>query len=165
MRLQPEEIQRRIIVKAINWVSGSDYPPRMQAVTNVLNAIGKGQAGTVDGCHIRRIAARIWIFREFNVVATLSTSTKETWDGRWQATPDVPAVHAPELELRALGLEGLEQCTDWRATGLPHVVLQSTPAVWKGAELVAAPLAGQGQNWALEVAGGMDTFFAALLSH
>jgi len=165
LRLQPAEIQRRLIVKAINWVSGADHLPRMQAVSNLLAAIRKGQAGTVDGCHMRRIAARIWIFRELNAVSDHRTATDEVWDGRWQAVPNFSANHAPDLTIAALGPLGIEQCKRWRDTGLPHVVLQSTPAVWRGVELVAAPLAGYPENWRVEVVGSADTFFAALLSH
>lgn len=165
LRLQPDEIQRRLIVKAINWVSGGIYPPRTQAVSKLITSLRAGQAGTVDGCHIRRIAARIWVFRELNAVAEHKTMTQSLWDGRWRITPDHPASHAPNLQVRALGMEGLEQSAQWRATGFPHVVLQSTPAVWDGPELVAAPLAGCPQNWRIELDGGSDAFFAALLSH
>lgn len=165
LRLQPDEIQRRLIVKAISWVSGAVYPPRMQAVSHLMTSLRNGQAGTVDGCHIRRIAARVWIFRELNAVALHMTQTQSLWDGRWRMTPDFPAHHAPNLRIRTLGLEGLEHCAGWRATGLPHIVLQSTPAIWDGDDLVAAPLAGYTQNWQLDLDGGSDAFFAALLSH
>ena len=75
LRLQPDEIQRRLIVRAIMWVSGSDYAPRRAAVANVIASLRKGQAGTVDGCHIRRIAAQIWIFREHQALRNLSLPT------------------------------------------------------------------------------------------
>ena len=165
LRLQPEEIQRRLIVRAIMWVSGSNYSPRRAAVANVLASLRKGQAGTVDGCHIRRIAAHIWIFREYQALRNLSLPTDALWDGRWRMLPLGGAKHAPHLTVRALGLDGLEQCPDWRATGRPHVVLQSTPSVWDQDVLVAAPLAGCDNNWQAELEGGADTYFAALLSH
>lgn len=165
LRLQPEEIQRRLIVKSINWVSSTDYTPRMQTVSNLMAGLRKGQAGTVDGCHIRRIAACIWIFRELNAVVGHETQTTMLWDSKWQLVPRAPATHKPDFKVRPLGMEGLEQCPEWRSTGLPHVVLQSTPAIWRDRSLVAAPLAGHPENWELDVIGGSDTFFAALLSH
>jgi tRNA(Ile)-lysidine synthase len=165
LRLQPDEIQRRLIVKAVSWVSGSDHGPRRNAVATVRAALSKGQAGTLDGCHIRRIAARLWVFREYEAVRHMVTHTDALWDGRWRLIPSAPAAHGPDLRVRALGQDGLEQCPDWRATGRPHVVLLSTPSIWSGDTLISAPLAGFGQNWQAELEDGPDTLFAALLSH
>ncbi len=165
LRLQPDEIQRRLIIKAINWVSHGDYLPRMQSVNNLLSAIRTGQAGTIDGCHVRRVASRLWIFRELNAIKDHTAATHTFWDQRWEFVPVPPASHCAKLSLRCLGADGLEQVPDWRSTGLPHVVLQSTPAVWNGDELIAAPLAGYHQNWQARIAGGPDAFFAALLTH
>jgi tRNA(Ile)-lysidine synthase len=49
-----------------------------------------------------------------------------------------------EGEARLLGSDGLRQCPDWRATGLPRQVLEVTPGVWQGDTLIAAPCAGFG---------------------
>ena len=40
----------------------------------------------------------------------------------------------------ALGAAGLAALGDWRATGLAREALLTTPAVWRGGSLVAAPL-------------------------
>ncbi|MEM6939637.1 MAG: tRNA lysidine(34) synthetase TilS [Pseudomonadota bacterium] len=165
LRLQPDEIQRRLMVKAISWVGSAVQPPRMQAVANLMEALRNGQAGTVCGCHVRRIAARIWIFRELNAVQDLTAATHMFWDRKWEMVPLAPAEHAPDLRVRSLGMDGLEQCPDWRDTGLPHVVLLSTPSIWRGDELIAAPHAGVHRNWQMNIAGGADAFFAALLAH
>lgn len=165
LRLQPDEIQRRLFVNAISWVSGSTYGPRRGAISAVMSGLRKGQAGTADGCHIRRIAARIWVFREYQSVKDIVCATDELWDGTWRMVPTGSAQHEPGLEVRALGMEGLEQCPDWRSTGRPHVVLQSTPSIWRGDELVSAPLAGFAQDWDCALEGGADAFFAALLPH
>ncbi len=165
LNLQPDEIQRRLFVRAINWVSGSSYPPRRGALATVMAALRAGQAGTLDGCHIRRIGASIWVFREHNAVRQVTADIDAPWDGRWIFRHNQGEKHKRHLRLRALGPKGLDQCPDWRATGHPYVVLQSTPAVWAGAELVAAPLAGFAEYWGAELRFGPDTFFAALLSH
>lgn len=165
LRLQPDEIQRRLFVNAICWISGSTYGPRRGAIATVMSGLRKGQAGTADGCHIRRIAARIWIFREYHAVKDTVCAVDELWDGSWRMVPLGNTVHASDLEVRALGMAGLEQCPDWRSTGRPHVVLQSTPSIWRGDVLVSAPLAGFGQNWDCALAEGADAFFAALLPH
>ncbi|MEW9919270.1 tRNA lysidine(34) synthetase TilS [Marimonas sp. MJW-29] len=165
LRLQPDEIQRRLIVRAIGWLSGAQPRPRRAAVATVMAALKRGQAGTLSGCHIRRIAARIWIFREYHAVRDLCTRSDALWDDRWWMYPSYPAEHDDSLCIRALGPQGLEQCPDWRASGRPHVVLQSVPGVWQGDKLISAPLAGFAENWAAELEGGPDAFFAALLSH
>lgn len=162
---QPAEIQRRLMVKAINWVSGGYYSPRRGALANVKTALSNGQAATVNGCQIRRIASRIWIFREHNAVRNSDVAIADMWDGRWKLTKRQPDANTSELRIRALGPEGLEQCANWRLTGRPHVMLQSTPAVWRRDVLVAAPLADCDENWHAELLEHPDTFFATLLSH
>lgn len=165
LRLQPDEVQRRLMAKSISWVSGAEYSPRRGALASVMAGLKKGQAGTLNGCHIRRIAAQIWIFREYSAVKAITCGTDEIWDNRWRMTPYHPADHHEDLRVRALGLDGLQQCPDWKKSGRPHLMLQSTPAIWRWDELVAAPLAGFAQNWHAELNEPPDTFFAALLSH
>jgi len=51
----------------------------------------------------------------------------------------------------------------------PRAALAADPAVWRGHELVAAPLAGMALGWSAELGfgsgAGADDFFSALLSH
>lgn len=165
LRLQPDEIQRRLLIKAMSWINGSDGAPRRNGLATVRAALDGGQGGTLDGCHIRRIGAQIWIFREYEAVRRKTVPSGMLWDNRWDMRPSAPAGHGPELLIAPLGSAGLDQCPDWRSTGRPHVVLQSTPGVWQGDTLVAAPLAGFSQNWQAKLLGGEDTLFAVLLSH
>ncbi|NNE51015.1 MAG: tRNA lysidine(34) synthetase TilS [Sulfitobacter sp.] len=162
---EPAEIRRRLFVRALNWVSGSAYPPRRAAVSAVICQVARGQAGTTDGCHVRRIGGAIWVFRELNAVRSVACPLDKLWDNRWRITPPEKLGDAAGLEIRALGEEGLLQCPDWRETAVPRVVLLSSPAVWRDDALVAAPLAGKGENWHAEVKNGEDAFFATLLSH
>jgi tRNA(Ile)-lysidine synthase len=165
LRIQPDEIQRRLLVRALNWISGQAYPARRGAIGTIMAAIRKGQASTADGCQIRRISGAIWVFRELKPVETLTAPVSGIWDGRWQVSPSVATEIAGDLHIAVLGQAGLSQCPDWRATRRPHAVLLSTPAVWRGDQVVAAPLAGYAQNWHAEVNGGTESFFGALLSH
>ena len=165
MRIMPEEIQRRLLVQAVNWISGRRYPARRGAVSNMLSGLRKGQAATADGVHACRVQGCIWVFRELNAVQQHVSRLDALWDGRWQITsPDRP-TDVEGLHIRALGQKGIEQCPNWRDQGRPHVVLLSTPAVWQGDAVVAAPLAGWGQKWHAEVVGGKESFFTALLAH
>jgi tRNA(Ile)-lysidine synthase len=165
MRVLPDEIQRRLLNKAICWVSGSEYGPRRDALANIMGALKNGMAGTADGCHVRRISGAIWVFRELNAVQGASTSVTELWDDRWTLSPTFGHINCEDLQVRVLGMDGIEQCPDWRLSGNPHVVVLSSPSVWRGDTLVAAPLAGYAQNWHAEVARGGESFFAALLTH
>lgn len=164
LRILPDEIQRRLIVQAINWISGKEYPARRAAIANLMQAIRKGQAGTADGVHLRRVAGQIWVFREWNAVRDISCKPDALWDARWRMRPGSNVPLADDLVVRALGECGLQQCETWRDTGRPHDVLVSTPAIWRGDDVVAAPLAGWGDPWHAEVNGGQETFFAALLT-
>lgn len=165
LRSEPDEIRRRLFVRAINWISGATYAPRRGAVASLMRGIAKGQASTADGCHIRRIASDIWIFRELNAVTGLQSPVDVLWDRRWRITPPRGLKNTKDLHVRALGSDGIENCPDWRGTGFPHVVLLSTPSIWKGDTLIAAPLAGMANNWHAEVDGGEESFFAELLPH
>jgi tRNA(Ile)-lysidine synthase len=165
LRILPDEIQRRLFVHAVNWISGAAYSARHGAITALMQSLRKGQAATVDGCHAHRVAGRIWVFREHNAVKNVHAPIDEVWDARWQLAPDDPGDMQRDMTVRALGKSGLDQCPDWRSSGLPHAVLLSTPAVWRGDIVVAAPLARCGQKWHAEVIGGEETFFAALLAH
>jgi len=165
MRTLPEEIQRRLLVQAIGWITSSSYPPRRSAIAMLIEHLRKGQATTLDGCHIRRIDGQIWIFRELNAVRDISTPPNGLWDSRWRLSRSDNAPPDAGLSVKVLGNKGLEQCPNWREIGLPHQVLLSTPAVWKGSKIMAAPLAGLDADWHAEIEGGQETFFAALLSH
>lgn len=164
-RVLPEEIQRRLLTKAISWVSGSVHGPRREALAHILAGLRQGLAGTADGCHVRRIAGEIWAFREYNAVREMRCTLAEKWDKRWTITPPLRSLVEGEIHVRALGSDGLAQCPDWRASNMPRVVLMSTPSVWCGDTLVSAPLAGYGQAWRAEVCGNGESFFAALLTH
>tara|TARA_R110002049_G_scaffold23781_5_gene84614 strand:+ start:63449 stop:64732 length:1284 start_codon:yes stop_codon:yes gene_type:complete len=167
LRILPDEIQRRLFIHALNWVSGSSYPPRRRAVADMILALRRGEAATLDGCHARRVNGRIWVFRELNAVRDLKGGLDSLWDGRWRVVhrdePD--AMGRRDVTVRVLGSEGLKQCPDWRSTGRPHTMLLSSPAIWQGDVVLAAPLAGHGEKWHVQVDGGEETFFAAILSH
>ncbi|MFD2737956.1 tRNA lysidine(34) synthetase TilS [Sulfitobacter aestuarii] len=161
----PDEIQRRLLIGALNWISGAPYPPRRGAVSGMIKALQKGQAGTVDGCHARPNQGRIWVFREYDKVRDSRAALDTPWDGRWKLRPPADVPQNETLHVGPLGGAGLTQCPDWRATGRPHAVLLSTPAIWQGDALIAAPLAGMGGNWQAELLDGAEGFFTALLSH
>lgn len=158
--LQPE-IGRRLMQQALKWVSGAEYAPRGRAVDLLLESVRGGTDMTLQGCFIAVTADDIRITRETALVADVRVPVGQVWDGRWRLVG--PAIAGAEIAV--LGKEGLQQCSDWRSTGLPAASLQASPAVWQKDHLIAAPLAGFGPSWRFELLRDEDHFFASLLSH
>lgn len=157
----PDEIARRILVNAIGWISGAPYAPRRKAVQGLIDAMKQGVNATADGCQVSRRGDILWIYREYAPVRALRADVGALWDGRWRLLGNL----AGTTHIAALGAEGLPQVSDWRSLGVPRDVLLSTPAVWNGPELVAAPLAGFDRGWRAQLEIGEEALFAALLSH
>jgi tRNA(Ile)-lysidine synthase len=130
---EPEEVQRQLVVAAVQWMAGGSYPPRAADLARLIAAIRAGHEATLAGCRHRDG----WLFREARAVGG-PVATGELWDGRWR-------VNGPAGTVQALGPEGLRQCT-WRATGLPREVLAVTPGIWQGDRLIAAPSAAFGNT-------------------
>jgi len=161
LRLLPEETARRLLAGAVAWVGGSPYPPRRRPVEALLSDVAQGRAATLGGCRIVHHRAAVWICREVNAVRAERAAPGRLWDGRWRLVgPDLPGG-----EVRALGAAGLSRCPGWAETGLPRAALEPSPALWRGADLVAAPLAGCGAGWRAEPAEDGPAFPASLLSH
>ncbi|WP_371688481.1 tRNA lysidine(34) synthetase TilS [Ruegeria sp. EL01] len=157
----PDEIQRRILVGAVLWIAGAGYPPRRTAVEQATKAVLTGQAGSIGGCLLVPKGNKAWICREFRVIEGLAAPIGERWDGRWVMS----GPKAKTAEIRGLGEDGLLQLPDWRATGRPRLALKSSPAIWQGEDLLAAPLAGHPNGWRAELTSDWPEFHASLLSH
>jgi tRNA(Ile)-lysidine synthase len=160
-RVQPDEICRRVLLAALKWVSGAAYGPRGKALELLMESLRGGTDMTLHGCHVSVDAETIRITREYKAVAHLVTKAKDVWDGRWRLDGPWPQG----VRIAALGEAGVAECPDWRATGLPLRSLSATPAVWRDAELVAAPLAGLANGWSAINLRPDDDFFASFLSH
>lgn len=145
---EPEEVQRQLVVAAVQWLSGAAYPPRAGDIARLMAAMRDGRDATLGGCRHRNG----WLMREARAVAG-PVGVGQVWDGRW-------LVSGAEGDVRLLGA-GLRQCPEWRATGLARQVLEVTPGVWHSDVLVAAPCAGFGRATATVA----TSFNAFLLSH
>ena len=166
LNAQPFEIRRRLIAHALKWVNGAYYAPRSAALGDVMAALATAPSATLQGCELRHRAGKLWIFRELQVVSGMACDIRGLWDGRWRIVPPAQfSADTSDLTVGALGADGLKLCPDWRDLGLPRGVLLSSPAVWQGARLVAAPLAGTSQNWQAVLERGKDTFFAVHMTH
>lgn len=143
------ELQRRLLNAALRWISGSDYPPRAAKVAALLAGLAEQGDRTLHGCRIRIGRDALRLTREAAAVAALRVPAGKRWD-RW----DLTGPAAPGLEIAALGEGGLALCPHWRETGLPRASLLASPAVWSGATLIAAPLAGLENGWKARIGCG-----------
>ncbi|MFC3614196.1 tRNA lysidine(34) synthetase TilS [Lutimaribacter marinistellae] len=160
-RTLPEEIARRLLLHCVTWVGGGEYGPRRLAVAEAMQAIRHERPGALGHCLILRQGRSARICREYHFVKELEAPVSEVWDGRWALT----GPSTPGAVIRALGPEGLIECLDWRQTGRPRQALLSSPSVWKGERLLAAPSAGNACGWCARRIGGDEEFYASLLSH
>ncbi|MXX87734.1 MAG: tRNA lysidine(34) synthetase TilS [Boseongicola sp. SB0677_bin_26] len=152
-RRVPREILFRLRRHALAWVGGGAYPPRSDAMLELDHALRNEGRHTLAGCIITREpdgrdGPGPWrIAREFNAVKDVFGRTDRQWDGRWV----LEGPHADALEVRALG-EAVRD-TPWRETGMPRRSLLASPAIWRGATLVAAPVAGLAGPWTAKATG------------
>ena len=153
----PNEIERRLLTKAIQWIGRSDYPPRAEAIPQIELGLPDASAHTVGGCLLVPEKNAIRITRELNAVKDTKCASDAIWDGRWQ----LDGPHAPDLDIRALGA-AITDCPDWRDSGVPRRSLMASPAVFRGDVLIAAPIAGHNADWSARIAVNFQTF---LLSH
>ena len=158
----PVEIARRLLVRAIVWVNGSNYSPRRSGVTQVQTAMNNGVSSTLDGCQVVCKQGRIYVCRELNAVRDEIGVIDGLWDRRWRIVG--PSDHK-ELRVAPLGELGVRSSKVWREMGLPREAILSLPAVWRGGELIASPLIESGSEWVAKLERCADTFYRTLLSH
>ena len=158
--IAPHEILRRLLVSGLVWVSGTDYPPRRDALFDLERAVVGKQNHTLHGCLVTAGDDFVRVSREYNAVKDTKGSLGGLWDGRWRVTG--PARDS--FEIRALG-EAVSDCPDWRNTGLPRSSLMASPAVWRENALIAAPIAGFSGGFSAEIAHPWGDFVTSVLSH
>ncbi|MBI1219046.1 MAG: tRNA lysidine(34) synthetase TilS [Rhodobacteraceae bacterium] len=160
----PAELRRRLLSHALAWVASAEYRPRHDALAEALAAVAEGRDMSLHGCLLVVRRTHLRLTRELQAVKGKTAAPGAIWDRRWRLT-------APEgtptegMKIAALGEAGLAACPKWRETGLKRSTLLAAPGVWRGADLVAAPLAGQPSGWSAELARGESDYFSSLLSH
>ncbi len=143
----PDALKTRLLADALVSVSGNDYRPRYKSL---LDAMKSETAKPLHGCLVIPHKGHMRITREWAAVKDLRTAVADVWDGRWNFQAPKEA-ETDGLHVAALGEMGLAQIEDWRACGRPRPALLSSPAVWDGDKLVAAPLAGYANGWDVQV--------------
>jgi len=158
---QPLEIRRRLLSHAIKWVSSAEYGPRGPALADLSAKVLTGEQVTLHGCILRPEVHSLRILREAQAVRSEVAQVGEIWDNRWR----IKGIKNKSLEVRFLGEDGMRSLSEWRETGMPRVSLLASPAVWKGQDFVAAPLAELSSEWCAELVTGEEHFFKSILSH
>ena len=154
----PPEFRHLFLMHGVHWVAGGDYPPRMSSLRKMPEFVPDRLVPfTFGGCLILNFAAfpidrpsiaqgpadaEMRITREHEAVAKLETPIDAVWDGRWR----IEGPRDSNLRIRALG-EAINQCPDWRETGIPRQSLLASPSVWHENTLVSAPLAGHSNGF------------------
>lgn len=148
LRDAPEELQLRLLAGTLAWVAGARYRPRLAILAAAADAVCGGRVGhglTLHGCVLRSgKQGHVAVRREPARVAPTVPLSSGHWDNRWAITLPAGVTFADGIGLGALGARGLAAAGDWRALGLPREALLTTPALWLGDHLVAAPLANVG---------------------
>lgn len=134
----PSETQRRLLTRILLWIAPAAYAPRGAQIGFLAQRLASGQAATLAGCRFIVTPKGLRALREARAAAPRTQAA--VWDGRWRIIGPRPQG----AEIGALTAEGLLQCPDWRATGLPRAALLASPALWLEDRLIAAPLAGLG---------------------
>ena len=160
-RILPAEIARRLIENSVGWITGYPYPMRRASMDRFVTAIRAGDRTTLGGVFASYREGAIWLTREYEAVRQQRVASDQLWDSRWLARG--PGLE--QTELRALGPKGLTQCPQWRFSGLPRAALLSSPAIWHGDQVIAAPAAGKPGAWHIELLSDDESFFSRILSH
>ncbi|AYF02063.1 tRNA lysidine(34) synthetase TilS [Paracoccus yeei] len=163
-RRAPLEIRRRLLVAGLRFVNGSDYPPRREALLHALAALNTGARTTLDGAIAEPLTDRLRLFREPAAAARAAPAMADEaggarWDGRWALTG-----LEPDETVSALG-HGPLPALNWRQSRLGRDEAAATPAVWRGGDLVAAPLLKSHPRIAARPLRTIDDFRALLYTH
>lgn len=142
-------VQLRLLSEALRHISAAYYAPRAHQSEAILDALDgetfEDQA--LIGCLVRRSGQTLTLRREPARVAGPAPTTS-LWDDRWRITgPDMP-----NAQVAALGEPGLSHYPAWRETGLARETLLTTPAIFEGETLIAAPFVEESPSWHAEFA-------------
>jgi tRNA(Ile)-lysidine synthase len=149
----PPEIERRLWVAALQYIGGSDHPPRYGAMIELDAGLVTAGKHTLAGCVVTQDATCVRFARELNEVKNEVCNLSSIWDGRWK----IDGPDAPDLKVRALG-DYIKDVPDWRDAGLPRTSLMATPAVYDAETLISAPVAGYKNGYDARIVADFGSF-------
>lgn len=158
------EVKRRLIAHALRWIASSDYTPRGVKVQEFLSAVSCGRDATLHGVRLLNHDGQFRLVRELAAVTDDVQTLDAVWDGRWIVAWTGKPVEKEGVVVRALGEDGMAQLPERPVDAPPRDSLLSSPALFAGDRLCAAPLAQHGPASA-RLIHPADHFFTSLLSH
>jgi tRNA(Ile)-lysidine synthase len=152
--LDKADAPRRVMAAAFSWVGSRSYRPRFEQLMETVSQARKGATVTLGGCIMTPDeGGTVRLMREAAATSPTVRLHHEAdqplgafWDHRW-------FLEGPlhdNLTFKALG-DGIKDCPDWRASGMPRTSLLASPSVWHGDSLIAAPLAGLSGGWSARI--------------
>ncbi|MEE9454312.1 MAG: tRNA lysidine(34) synthetase TilS [Paracoccaceae bacterium] len=158
-----QDLQYRLLAGVLQWISGAPYRPRFESLRKVLENAAQENGQTLHGCVIRSQSGNLIVRREPSKANGACIVGEKVWDNRWEIGRNNDADTADTIA--ALGDKGLLQCKNWRETGHAREVLLTTPALWKGTKLIAAPLAGMANGWYCRLNDAKNGLHKVLITH
>ena len=152
-----EEIALRLLAHSLCWVSGQPYRPRMSSLTRLHKAVQNNEKTTLHGVEVVSNQREVTLSREASATGA-PVRVGEVWDSRWVVAGDGGG------QVRALGQEGLISLPDWRDVTRSRTAAITTPAVWDGQELRAAPCLGLKNGYNARHVSGQAGYFDTILS-
>ncbi len=141
----PDEIALRLLARLIQRVGGADYPPRLNSLESLLEAVrgdALGRGRTLGGVKFTARLGHFRVLREAAAVGQgvdLVSGAPLVWDGRF----DVRLTGRKSSgTVRALGRVGLRQVKEEGLPlppDVPKLALETLPALWRGEELLVQP--------------------------
>jgi len=147
----PRETRHRLLSRLLCAVSGTPYRPRLEALTGLLDRMGGAGFGgtTLHGCRIDPFGTQVAIQREPSAcTSTIPCASRGTWDDRFDITVPASLTRRESVTIAAAGAEGLRMLKAAKHpappvwTAAPRPARLCAPALWRGPDLLAIPLAG-----------------------
>lgn len=140
------ELQRRLIVRALVWVAGRDYAPRAGKVAALLARLRAEQdrvaRATIHGCRVSGSRGRLRFGREAHDITPARVPLLKGvahWDG-W-------IIRGPEAEGYEVAMLGPGTHDLPKDSVASRAAWLTTPAIWRGESLVAAPVIDGSGGW------------------
>ncbi|WP_254701987.1 tRNA lysidine(34) synthetase TilS [Roseivivax sp. THAF30] len=157
------DTQMRLLAAALQFVAGSEYRPRAEALEALLDSCLGGRGGTLGGALLRIDGAALRIQREPARLESLATRVGDgaLWDGRWH----VESLDLQGFEVRALGSLGWSQVPDKPEHGPRFHDALTLPAIFDEGRLVACAALSFGPAHVCRAIAPAHSFAAFISAH
>ncbi len=170
----PEEIALRALSRVLMTIGAREYPARMQRLENLYGWLMQGAKGggrTLSGCRVVAGPVDVIVAREPAAIGPevrLQAGERGYWDSRFHVRlADGVECGRLSLAVREVAADGVRQIMQANVkppyNAMPRMAYRTTPGLWCGDQLLAAPFLGFISSDQREVACGFSTTFAPIL--